>query len=180
MQTLFRSAARVFGTSAHVPAQLTVPQRARSVKRQTGGLSSYEIDVLERINAVRRQRGLKPLRASASLSAAATRHSSQMVQRGFFEHESADGTPFWKRIERFYGSKGFRTWSVGENLVWGSPNIGVNEAVREWIKSPPHRENLLSRQWREIGLAAVHADSAPREFDGDPVTVITADFGARS
>jgi uncharacterized protein YkwD len=46
--------------------------------------------------------------------------------------------------------------------------------------SPPHRENLLSREWREIGIAAIHFSSAPGEYEGRPVTIVTADFGARN
>jgi uncharacterized protein YkwD len=49
-----------------------------------------------------------------------------------------------------------------------------------WMNSPGHRENLLSRRWREIGLGAVHVASAGGEFGGGPVTVITADFGVRT
>lgn len=142
-------------------------------------LSAYEGDILARINAMRGARGLRRLRISAGLSRAAAFHSTQMGLRGFFEHESANGAAFWRRIERFYPSRRYRSWSVGENILWGSPDIGAGEAVREWMLSPPHRENLLSREWREIGLGAVHFDSAPGEYRGRPVTIVTADFGTR-
>jgi uncharacterized protein YkwD len=125
-------------------------------------------------------RGLRGLRVSRGLNAAAAYHSTQMGLRGFFEHESANGAPFWRRIERFYPSRNYRSWSVGENILWGSPDIAANEAVREWMLSPPHRANLLSREWREIGLGAVNFRSAPGEYRGRQVTIVTADFGARS
>ena len=48
-----------------------------------------------------------------------------------------------------------------------------------WMNSPGHRDNLLSRRWREIGLGALHVESAGGEFGGGPVTVVTADFGIR-
>jgi uncharacterized protein YkwD len=48
-----------------------------------------------------------------------------------------------------------------------------------WMSSPPHRENLLSRTWLEIGISAVHFDSAPGTYDDGPVTIVTADFGYR-
>ena len=57
---------------------------------------------------------------------------------GFFEHESRNGTAFWRRIERFYPS-GRGYWSVGENIFW-SPETNASSAVREWMKSPPHRQ----------------------------------------
>jgi uncharacterized protein YkwD len=48
-----------------------------------------------------------------------------------------------------------------------------------WMNSPGHRDNLLSRRWREIGLGVLHVGAAGGEFDGSPVTVVTADFGYR-
>jgi uncharacterized protein YkwD len=159
---------------------------ARSAARQSapsasrGILSSYEADIVRRINAIRASRGRRPLRVSRQLSAAAAFHTNQMGLRGFFEHESANGAEFWKRIERFYPVLRGRSWSVGENIVWGSPDLSAAAAVREWMNSPPHRENLLSRQWREIGLGGAHFDSAPGTYRGGPVTIVTADFGTRA
>jgi uncharacterized protein YkwD len=103
-----------------------------------------------------------------------------MGLRGFFEHESANGAEFWKRIERFYPSRRARSWSVGENIVWGSPDLSPQAAVRQWMQSPPHRANILSREWREIGLGANHFAAAPGTFRGGPVTIVTADFGTRT
>jgi uncharacterized protein YkwD len=147
---------------------------------QASRLSAYESSILGRINGLRGLRGLRPLRVSRRLNVAAAYHTTQMGLRGFFEHESANGAPFWRRIERFYPSRAYRSWSVGENILWGSPDIGANEAVREWMLSPPHRANLLSREWREIGLGATNFPSAPGEYRGRQVTIVTADFGARS
>jgi uncharacterized protein YkwD len=102
-----------------------------------------------------------------------------MGTKGYFEHESFDSTEFWKRISRWYTSKGKRTWSVGENLLYSSPDVSADEGVELWMDSPGHRANILSRQWREIGLSAMHFDSAPGEFEGGAVTLVTADFGLR-
>jgi uncharacterized protein YkwD len=143
-------------------------------------LSTYEADIVRRMNAIRTARGLRALRVSRQLSAAAAYHTNQMGLRGFFEHESANGADFWKRIERFYPSHRARSWSVGENILWGSPEISAATAVREWMQSPPHRGNILSREWRDVGLGAAHFDSAPGEYRGGPVTIVTADFGTRT
>jgi uncharacterized protein YkwD len=143
-------------------------------------LRAYAENVFLRINSLRAARGLRPLRFSRGLTAAATYHTNQMGLRGFFEHESANGAPFWKRIERFYPALAGRGWSVGENILWGSPDISPASAVREWMQSPPHRENILSRGWREVGIAAIHFASAPGEYAGRPVTIVTADFGTRA
>ena len=150
-----------------------------AARRSSALLSALESSLLARLNAVRRSHGLRALTLSRGLTSAAAYHSRQMIQHGFFEHESRGGGSFWKRVERFYGSRGFSAWEVGENLAYGSPDLSANATVRMWMNSPGHRENLLSRRWREIGLGAVHVGSAGGEFDGSPVTVITADFGIR-
>ena len=49
-----------------------------------------------------------------------------------------------------------------------------------WLASPPHRANLLDPHWREVGLSAVHATSAPGVYGGEAATIVTADFGVRS
>jgi uncharacterized protein YkwD len=48
-----------------------------------------------------------------------------------------------------------------------------------WLQSAPHRKNLLTSRWREVGLAALHTSAAPGSYGGRPVTVLTADFGVR-
>ena len=146
----------------------------------TSGLADLEAAIIVRINEVRRARGLGPLRSNRRLAAAADFHSRDMGRRGYFQHESADGTAFWRRIQRFYGSSGFRSWTVGENLLWASDRFGAAFAVREWMRSRPHRKNILSRAWREVGIGAAYFVRAPGEYEGRSVTIVTSDFGARS
>jgi uncharacterized protein YkwD len=136
--------------------------------------------VIEELNRVRVARGLRALRPTPSLAASARRHSTQMGTRGFFEHDSADGTPFWRRIEQFYGGRGFRSWAVGENIFWQSPaTLGAIAVVRSWMGSSGHRANMLSREWRDVGVGAVSLPSAPGVYGGSAVTIVTADFGKR-
>jgi uncharacterized protein YkwD len=142
-------------------------------------MAALESSVVSRMNVLRRAQGLRPLRLNRRLRAAAVFHSKDMGRRGYFEHDSLVGTPFWRRIERFYPSRGFRSWTVGENLLWGSDTYDATFAVREWMNSPPHRKNILSRGWREVGIGAVFFGRAPGEYAGRPVTIVTADFGSR-
>ena len=142
-------------------------------------MRTLESRVLADLNRLRAQHGLARLRFSAKLNAAATQHSHEMARLGYFSHSSANGAAFWRRIERFYQSRGYRSWSVGENLLWSSPDVDAAGAIKMWMGSPEHRANLLNRSWREVGLAAVHSDSAPGTYHGLGVTIVTADFGAR-
>jgi uncharacterized protein YkwD len=156
------------------------PSRSADSRRTRSAMAALEEGVVGRMNEIRRARGLRPLRLNPRLRAAALFHSRDMGRRGYFEHDSLGGTPFWRRIERFYPSRGFRSWTVGENLLWGTDSYGPAFAVREWMGSPPHRQNILSRGWREVGIGAVHFARAGGEYGGRPVTIMTADFGARS
>jgi uncharacterized protein YkwD len=148
-------------------------------ERAQDAAEGLETSLLAEVNAVRRRHRVAPLRASPGLQAAADAHSEAMARRGFFGHPSADGTPFWQRVRRFYPSARFRQWSVGENLLWSSPDITAREVVRRWLRSGGHRRNLLSGRWREIGLGVVHVRSAPGVYGGAEVTIVTADFGLR-
>jgi uncharacterized protein YkwD len=136
--------------------------------------------LVAQVNALRLAHGLVPLRVSPSLTAAANVHSTQMARLGYFSHDSANGGSFSSRIATFYPARGYRSWTVGENLLWASPDIGALRALKMWLASPPHRANLLNARWREIGLVAVHARSAPGVYGNAPTTIVTADFGTRS
>ena len=150
------------------------------VHRTMSSSNQLQTALLGQVNALRAANGLGRLRLSPALSAAAGRHSTEMARRGYFSHDSANGASFSSRIEQFYSPRGFRSWTVGENLLWASPDVGALRALKLWLASPPHRANLLSPRWREIGLAAVHSTSAPGVYGGRPATVVTADFGART
>ena len=156
-----------------VPAAAAAPQHAHV------SLSPLESGVLVDINTFRRAHHLTPLHLNVKLSAAALAHTQQMAQDGYFAHESADGSAFWKRIQAFYGSGPWAYWSVGENLLWSSPDVTPARALGMWLKSPEHRANLMNPRWREIGVAAVHEAAAPGVYQGLDVTIVTTDFGVR-
>jgi uncharacterized protein YkwD len=138
-----------------------------------------ERDVLADINTLRAQHHLVALTLNTQLASAARAHSQSMARDGYFRHESADGSAFWKRVRGFYGAASWRYWSVGENLLWSSSTLDAHRALRLWLGSPEHRENLLNPGWREVGVGAVYAHGAPGVFGGRDVTILTADFGVR-
>jgi uncharacterized protein YkwD len=164
----------IAGGPAALSATAKPPLRNDGVR--TAALAN---DVVAEINAARAKRGLVALRVSPGLVAAAAHHSREMAQGGYFEHRSADGSAFWKRVARFYPSGRGRAWSVGENLLWSSPTIDAPGALRMWMESPGHRKNMLDAQWREIGISVLRVQAAPGVFKGLEVTLVTADFGIR-
>ena len=160
----------------------TAAARAPQMSVRVDGITevpTLETKVLEAINDLRRSRGLKPLRASLPLAAAARQHSLSMAEHGFFDHASLNGLPFWKRVEAKYRPRGGRFWSVGENMAWAARELSARSTLKLWLESPEHRENLFAPAWREIGLGAVYALAAPGVYEGFNVTILTADFGVR-
>lgn len=159
-----------------VAAPTAAPRSSANVVRR----AALEVAVVKALNHVRADAGLKPLRSSPSLRAAARGHSEAMLELGFFGHESADGTAFSERIRRHYTNRGWRLWSVGEALLASQGNSAEPDAIVEaWLESPPHRAIILSPTWRDAGIGALYAPDAPHEFGGTETIVVTADFGLR-
>jgi uncharacterized protein YkwD len=148
--------------------------------RTLSSATRFESQVLVELNAIRRDHGLLPLRASHALDLAADSHSQEMGAFGYFSHSSRNGSAFWKRIQRFYGAPSNGSWAVGENLLWSTTGIDAAAALKLWMASPGHRKNILTARWREIGLSAVTVPGAPGVFGGRDVVIITTDFGVRT
>ena len=146
---------------------------------ETVQLPVLEAELLAKINEARAARGLQRLVVAPGLQASARAHSRSMLHSGLFQHDSPDGTRFSERIRRFYPSRGFRSWSVGENLLFHSAQVSPAEAIDAWRASPPHRRNMFNPTWREVGIGAAWAPSAPGDFVDASVSVLTVDFGVR-
>lgn len=102
------------------------------------------------VNAERTRHGLRALRGSRRLGAAANGHAADMVSRGYFAHER----PGWTLPDRLRAA-GWTGASAAETIAWGCGPLGVPRAVFDnWLASAPHREILLGRYRRAgVGLA---------------------------
>jgi uncharacterized protein YkwD len=149
----------------------------RAVRAEHAGIAGV---LVHRINGLRANHGLAPVRPAPALRLAALAHTRNLVRRGAFTHDSADGSSFSNRIARFYGQHGFSRWSVGENLLSGPMSMSPDQAVDAWLASPAHRRILLDPDWRDIGVVALFAWQAPGRFGGHDVLIVTSDFGSRT
>jgi uncharacterized protein YkwD len=141
--------------------------------------SAMETSIGCLINEERVAHGVTPVQPNAALRQAALGHSTEMVDLGYFEHTSPAGVTFVQRITDTGYTRGARSWEVGENLVWGTGVLSTPQSlVTSWMNSPPHRENLLRPQFREIGIAAVVGTPKSR-LDLTGVTV-SSEYGYRS
>jgi uncharacterized protein YkwD len=174
-RSLFAALAAAALASAFVVVPTASPARAQG----SASMAALQSGVLTQLNLIRQLHDLVPLKLDPELNASAAQHTREMGDDGYFQHPSFDGTSFWQRIQDFYPSAGYGYWSVGENLLWSSPNVGALDAARLWMNSPEHRANILDPRWRDIGISAMHFAAAPGTYRGLAVTIITTDFGIR-
>lgn len=148
---------------------------AAAAAPETTSLDTVEDTVLCLVNRERTSRGLVKLRANGKLATAATKYSKLMVAQDFFDHVSPGGSTMTARIKASGYLKGGRSYRFGENLAWGTGELGAPvEIVNSWMKSPGHRANILQPAYREIGVGV--ALGAPGQDDG---ATYTTEFGAR-
>jgi len=151
------------------------------VGTQVTGLNEAQMEssITCLINDERASYGLQPVAPNTDLHQAAVSHSSEMIKQGYFEHTSPSGLTFMDRIEATGYMRGTRSWTVGENLVWGTGPLSTPQAlVSAWMNSPPHRENLLRPTFREIGVAAL-AGTPVSSSDLTGITV-SSEYGYRT
>jgi len=132
------------------------------------------------INSLRRRHRLRPLASAARLARAGDAHARALVLAGLFTHDWPDGRPLIRWMPRYYPHLGYKSWTVGETLLWRAGSLTPEAAVSMWLASPPHRRLLLSPSWREIGIGVIHAEGATGAYAGQDVYVVAAEFGARS
>jgi uncharacterized protein YkwD len=148
--------------------------------------NTLERRVVARINTVRQDHGLRPLRVVPRLDEAAHRHAASMARVSYFRHElftprrAQTWTPFGTWIRWFWPGPGYGSWSAGENLAWGAPDISAAQTVGRWMRSAGHRANILNPVWRSVAVAAVHTEDPVAYFASwNDVTIVVAEFGRR-
>jgi uncharacterized protein YkwD len=105
------------------------------------------------VNYARGARGLGALNSSPLLAASAAAKADDIVRCDDFSH-----TACGRSAEAPFQQAGYissdETWTVGENLAFGSDLLGSPRSVmRAWLESDEHRENLFAEQWRDQGVA---------------------------
>jgi uncharacterized protein YkwD len=128
--------------------------------QSSGAASPGEFAIVQAMNSVRTANGVPALRIGPALTRAARAHSVDMARRGYFDHGA-----FVQRLRRF----GVRAPYIGENLASGPQPLSAAQIVQMWIASPPHRQNLLDRHFRAIGVGVA----------GGSTRLVTADFAGR-
>jgi uncharacterized protein YkwD len=113
------------------------------------------------IDQVRLANHLSALRANRQLQAVAMSQVRSMVRLDYFSDNRPSGaTPLRLILATRYGQN-FPSVSTAENIGWGTQvEATPAQMVAGWMQSPPHREAILTGEFRELGIAAAAAAPA--------------------
>lgn len=110
-------------------------------------VARLELQLYKAINEKRAEAGLAPLALDARLSAAAKEHSADMAAARRCRHAGRDGSTSRIRMRR-HGYP-YNNWA-GENIICSRRT--VDAALTWWMRSAPHRRNILHRHFTHIGI----------------------------
>ena len=120
-------------------------------------LNKEEEKALYLINEFRQANGLDELKVVFKLQEVARKKAEDIVNNEYFSHTSPNlGTPF-----NMLQSNGIDYKIAGENLAG---NTTVPRAIRAWINSKSHRENILEEQYEYTGICVIESEKYGRVF----------------
>jgi hypothetical protein len=97
-------------------------------------------------NRERAARGLPAFRWNTALADAAGQHAALLARQNTLSHQLLGEPGFAERA----ASAGARFSTIAENVAEGPSTENIHE---QWMKSPPHRGNLLDPLLDSIGIA---------------------------
>lgn len=133
---------------------------------------SYDItssQLLYLTNIQRQDNGANPLSLNDKLSIAATNKARNMFRQNYWAHNSPDGKTPWV----FVKDSGYTYVYAGENLARGFQNS--DEVIKAWMASPDHRENMLSKNYSDVGFAVIKG-----KLSGEETVLIVEMLGSTS
>jgi uncharacterized protein YkwD len=111
-----------------------------AVTAQPAGASTVEDTFTHKLNHARTSRGIPALHVRASLVKVAREQAARMASRDRLYHNPNLTTDV-------------KNWQyVGENVGYGP---GAKSIHRAFMHSPPHRANILDRDYTQIGIGSV-------------------------
>lgn len=120
----------------------------------------------ELTNQERQKYNLPPLNYNEKLSAAAYQKALDMFNKNYWAHFGPNGETPWQ----FILNSGYQYEYAGENLAKNF--LFSQNVVSAWMNSPTHRENILRKDYTDIGFAVVNGN-----LNGEPTTLVVQMFG---
>jgi len=125
-----------------VPSLLTLAVTVLGPPAQAVTPESYSQAAVRATNAVRRSHHRHTLRVDSCLQRAADRQAARMAAQRRMFHQDIGAT-----------LRACHLTIVGENVAVGY-STGRGVVRNGWMKSPPHRANILHRSYRLIAVGA--------------------------
>ena len=124
------------------------------------------------VNYARARSGLAPLRLLESLNLAGQAKLEADLSCDEFSHNPC-GRSLKSVFARYLA--GSASYRIGENLAWGTGDEGTpRQTLSNWLRSPEHRANLLTPQFRDLGVGYL----PDRSFQGlQGATLWSQEFG---
>lgn len=108
-------------------------------------------------NRERIKHKLPPLKVDRHCVSAITRHVSEMASLRYLSHQGRDGKSASERYRRFNAAGR----GAGENVAYNAYGSGES-FMRQWLRSPAHRANILSPVYKGVGVS-VRASCVSRQ-----------------
>jgi uncharacterized protein YkwD len=127
---------------------------AQEDKKAKFELTAEEKRLLKLLNESRAKAKLPPLKVNEVLTKVARAHSANMLKQGKMSHELDGKLPKDRVLDA-----GYEYRSVGENVASavGSGAPPPPEQIHKgWMNSKPHRANILSDRFQEVGIGVAH------------------------
>lgn len=117
-------------------------------------------------NTERTKNELQPLAYNTALSEAAAKKAEDMFAGNYWSHFGPNGETPWN----FILASGYRYEYAGENLAKNF--LFSDGVVTAWMNSPTHRENILRRDYTDVGFAIKNG-----LLNGEETTLVVQMFG---
>lgn len=124
--------------------------------------------IIELTNQARAEKGISVLRENDLLNQAAALKARDMLAHNYFAHYSPQKVAPW----HWFKEVSYNYTYAGENLAMNFSE--AEDAMTAWLASPTHRDNLLSQNYEDIGVAVVVG-----EINGEETTLVVQLFGQR-
>jgi uncharacterized protein YkwD len=113
-----------------------------------------EEEIFALVNEERRKKRLSNLDWDDDLARVARKYSQQMAKGNFFGHFDRNGDGVEQRAD----AAKIQWDEIGENLYFCQGLQDFNTAaVKGWMNSPGHRQNILHKSWTDSGIGVAES-----------------------
>lgn len=142
---------------------------SKQEKQVLGVASDINVrSLLKETNKERTSHKLERLTDNTLLDRAAQTKAEDMAKQNYWSHKTPDGKEPWVFIDK----TGYKYYKIAENLAYGFNSS--NSTVAGWMNSTEHRENILDKDFSEVGFGIANSNN----FQGQgPETIVVAMYG---